>query len=205
MLGYVPEELVYNDKQLHTRLSNNGFDKKSKREELIKNAKFQLKTEYVFAVCKEILQYQEDGVLLRVGSDKSVDPQLMFPYIVMITADNMESDYLAGTRNSTSSQSSSRRCCRLCMDTNSTAIHLMGTECHNYRRSYLHSSLSYAMHLVSINTDLEYRISRANREYKTKLYDWANKKLSSITKSVSVRKGTIYIYIYFFFFLVFLF
>ena len=181
---------MYNDKDLHTLLLNNGFKTKSKRLDIIKSAKYQLKTEYVFAVCKEILEFQEEGILLRVGIDQNVEPQLMFPYIVMITADNMEADYLAGTHNSTSSKAISRRCCRLCMDTNATEIHLMGVECLNYRSSYLHSSLSYVMHLITINTDLEYRRGLSNGiNNDMKEFHKARKQLAKHTKSVSVRPG----------------
>ena len=109
-IGYDNKVLPYSKLHLHDILRANKCTT-DHANKLLSMSERTLTLDYLYDVLKPILDYQAEGLKLRVGGDKENAFDIVaYPHLVMITGDTKELDFLAGTnwRKGTGPK------CRLC-------------------------------------------------------------------------------------------
>lgn len=132
LLGYAPgDKLPYSDKQieddlyeLYGAIKDGKRIKKGKKTIALKIAKYherQFQRDYLYDICAPILESQEDGVLLRVGSFNNKDGYEINAciHLCIISGDNLQIEFLTST-----SLRTKFRKCRICMSKNCNSLDL---------------------------------------------------------------------------------
>ena len=115
IIGMIPEKNnAYSGKQLHHLLVRRGFKFKKDRTAIISYVNRKMKLSYISEALSPLLQYQQTGVILKVGSseEKNCLKIRAYPHVVGILADTLEHNVYAGISMRT------KRQCRCCLQTN---------------------------------------------------------------------------------------